>query len=66
MNVAKCKRCGRLFQKYSSHPVCPECAKKEEEEFLQVKAFIAEHPEENVESISRGTGVERHLIVRFM
>ena len=39
MDVRNCKMCGHLFN-YTNSPLCPQCNKKLEERFQDVKEYI--------------------------
>lgn len=43
MDVRNCKMCGHLFN-YTNSPLCPQCNKKLEERFQDVKEYIRENP----------------------
>ena len=45
MDVRNCKMCGHLFN-YTNSPLCPQCNKKLEERFQDVKEYIRENPGE--------------------
>ncbi|MGQ9747738.1 MAG: MerR family transcriptional regulator [Candidatus Caldatribacteriaceae bacterium] len=66
MVLAKCKRCGKIFNKVLEKDVCPECLDKEEEEFQKVRNFFREHPRAKLEEASQGTGVDKKIILQFL
>lgn len=43
MDVRNCKMCGSLFN-YVDGPICPNCNKKLEAKFQDVKTYIRENP----------------------
>lgn len=66
MVLAKCKRCGKIFNKILEKDVCPECLNKEEEEFQKVKNFFRKHPRVKLEEASQETGVDKKVILQFL
>ncbi|HSV31412.1 MAG TPA: hypothetical protein VLH40_05240, partial [Atribacteraceae bacterium] len=66
VDIVKCKRCGKIFQKLSDRAICPGCIQAVEDDFLSVKRRVQEHPGENVQRLSQSTGVDRNLIVEFI
>ena len=66
MSLAKCKRCGKLFNKMLDKNVCPACMEKEEEEFQKVRDFLKRYPEKKLEEISEGTEVDKKVILDFI
>lgn len=52
MEVRNCKGCGRLFNYLGGRPICPSCAKKLEEKFLDVKKYIYEHRNATIDEIA--------------
>ena len=53
MNVLNCKGCGRLFNAVASERLCPECRKKLDEKFQEVKDYLEENPTARMSEISR-------------
>lgn len=66
MTLARCKRCGAIFQKVIDRDLCPSCLEKEEEEFRKVKEFFRQHPKARLEEVSEATGVDRKVILEFL
>jgi predicted amidophosphoribosyltransferase len=52
MNIVNCKGCGRLFNALSSETMCPECLRKIEDKFQDVKQYLEEHPDASMNEIS--------------
>jgi len=65
MALANCRECGKLFLKISSD-ICPECQKKEEEDFNRVKDYLKENPNAKIAEIMEGTGVTETRINKFI
>lgn len=61
MDVRNCKSCGNLFN-YSGRNICPTCARKLEEKFVQVKAFIRENPNASIATVSEENEVSVNQI----
>ena len=57
MNVTNCRSCGRLFNVLSNEKICPDCRKKLEDKFQQVKKYLEENPNSSMETVSRGRDV---------
>jgi len=59
MEVRNCRGCGRLFNYLSGQNLCPDCKKKLEDKFQQVKAFISdkENKGASLEVIAEANGV---------
>ena len=53
MNVTNCRSCGRLFNVIDGEKLCPECQKKIDERFKDVKEYLHEHPDASVEELSK-------------
>lgn len=64
-NQKNCKVCGRVF----SHPyslLCPECMKRDEEDFQKVRTFLKEFPGSKITTVEEYTGVSRKKIMRYL
>lgn len=57
MNVANCKGCGRLFNALSSERLCPECRKRLDDKFQEVKEFLEKNPNSSIDTISKECNV---------
>lgn len=53
MDVANCKGCGRLFNVINNRRLCPACVNKLEDKFQEVKKYINENPNTNIDVLSR-------------
>lgn len=53
MNVTNCKSCGRLFNVISDSKICPDCQRKLEEKFQEVKEYLKDNPMSNIEVLSQ-------------
>lgn len=52
MNIKNCRSCGRLFNVMSNEVLCPQCIKKIEDKFQEVKAYLNENPNSSMNEIS--------------
>lgn len=48
MEVTNCRECGRLFNYISGPRRCPECQKKLEQKFQNVKEFLRQNPDSSI------------------
>ena len=53
MEVTNCRSCGRLFNVLSNETICPNCQKKLDDKFKEVKEFLDENPSR--EGVKRNT-----------
>lgn len=66
MEVITCKNCGRLFNHISGPRICPGCAKKLEDKFVEVKKYVREHPQVGVHELSKEMEVSVNQINRWV
>lgn len=66
MEIIACKSCGRLFNYVSGSRICPNCQKKIEEKFLEVKKFVRENPAADINTISTEMDVSVSQIKRWI
>lgn len=65
MDVRNCKSCGKLFQ-YVGKPICPECAKKLEDKFFEVRNYIYENPTANMGTVAEEMDVPIQQIKKWV
>ncbi|MCL2015142.1 MAG: hypothetical protein FWG68_02720 [Defluviitaleaceae bacterium] len=65
MQVMNCPRCKRLFHKFIA-PVCPECEKKEEEQFQELRSFVDEGEYTTMKDIAENTGIPLKRILKYI
>jgi len=58
MKVINCKKCGRIFNYIVGPPICPKCREEMEEKFQEVKKFVQENKQANINDISEECDVE--------
>lgn len=64
MPIAKCPRCGTLFDK-AKKVVCATCEPEERAEYDKVLAYIQGNPDHTIEEIVDTTGVKREVVERM-
>lgn len=65
IKLRNCKRCGKVFPSTGSL-ICRECLEKEEEQYEQVKMYLAENPGASIEQIHRDTQIPVAVISDFV
>ena len=66
MNIKNCPRCKKLFSPISRSLICPECEKKEEEDFDLVKAYLRENRGADIKIVAEETGVSIKKILQYL
>ena len=65
MDLRNCPICGKLFV-FMTRNMCPDCIKKEDEEFDLVREYINEHAEATIDEVSEATGIPPSKILKFL
>ena len=65
MEAVNCPRCGKLFTRIKS-PICPSCAKEDDQTFLKVREFVSDNENCTLSELSNGTGVSQKSILRYI
>lgn len=65
MDLRNCPECGKLFV-YNHRNLCPECLKKDEEDFERVRDFINNNPRATLEEVSEATEVSTKNILEYL
>jgi hypothetical protein len=65
MELAKCARCGKLYNRVKL-TVCPPCELEEEKEILTVQVYMRDHPGESLEDISNTLNIYLEDIERWI
>jgi len=65
MDLRNCPKCGKLFV-YRQRNLCPQCLKKDEEDFDRVREFINNNPKATIEEVSEGTEVTVKKILEYL
>ena len=68
MEVVNCKGCGKLYNALGSNRkrLCPQCMRKLEEKFSQVKEFLREYPNCSIEIVSQENDVSVKQIKQWV
>ncbi|MBX7257649.1 MAG: hypothetical protein K1Y02_14915 [Candidatus Hydrogenedentes bacterium] len=65
MPIAKCDRCGKIFDKVRSS-ICPACEPLEEDDYEIVRKALVEKPGQSAEDIAEQTGVGLDCVLRLL
>jgi uncharacterized OB-fold protein len=65
MAIINCKDCGRVCAASHSE-LCAACWRRTRQAEVKVTEYLDAHPQSILEEIHKGTGVERHLIMRMI
>lgn len=57
MDVRNCKGCGRLYNYLPGPRLCPECRKKLEEKFQEVKEYLRDNPNAPLSTVAEDNEV---------
>lgn len=66
MDVRNCRICGRIFNYMGGDPLCPSCIKVMEDKFIEVKAYIYEHPGAGVQEVAEENDVHINQINKWI
>ena len=67
MEVKNCKNCGRLYNYIGGvYRLCPECMRKLEEKFQEVKDYIENNPRADMREISEKCDVSTRQIEQWI
>lgn len=66
MEVKNCRMCGRLFNYIGGQRICPDCKKKLEEKFQEVKNYIRENQKASMNQIAEDNDVEVQQIQQWV
>jgi hypothetical protein len=64
LRLINCKRCGKLFT-FHGHYVCQACQELDTIDFAKIWAYVQTHPRVTALELSRETGVNSSVILRF-
>lgn len=66
MNKLKnCSECGRIFVD-TGIGICRDCLDKQEEQMIEVTAYVRDHPHSTVKEIAKEVGVKEKLVRRMI
>lgn len=66
MEARNCKDCGKMFNYMGGTPLCPVCAKKLDEKFLEVKEYVYDNPHANLNQVAEDNEVSVAQIKRWI
>lgn len=66
MEVTTCKACGKIFNYVQGDRICPQCIKKMDEKFVDVKKFVRDNPKVDINTISEEMDVSIRQIKRWI
>ncbi|WP_310601950.1 flagellar protein [Anaerosporobacter sp.] len=66
MDVRNCKDCGKLFNYIGGMPLCQACLKRLDDKFVQVKAYIYDHPGAGVNEVAEENDVTASQIRKWI
>ena len=66
MEVRNCRECGRLFNYIGGPRMCPNCKKKLEDQFVQVRTYVKEHKDASVQEVSEANDVSVQQIRQWV
>jgi flagellar operon protein (TIGR03826 family) len=65
VELRNCPVCGNLFV-YSFKNMCPDCIKKDEDDFKKVRGYIYKNPNATIEEISEKTEIDTKKVLEFL
>ncbi len=66
MNVKNCRKCGKIFNFIGGQPICPDCRKKLEDDFVKAKEYIRENPNTTVAAVAEACEIEVQQIRQWL
>ncbi|HBL35780.1 MAG TPA: hypothetical protein DD734_03890 [Firmicutes bacterium] len=64
MRLKNCKRCGKLFT-FQGYYVCQACQERDTIDFAKIWEYVQSHPRVSALELSRETGVDASVVLRF-
>lgn len=65
MELRNCPECGKLFV-YVRRNLCPDCLKKDEENYEKVKTYLSKNPKATIDEISDATQVPAKNVLEYL
>lgn len=65
-DIRNCKRCGKLYNFIGGLPICPECKKKDDEDFKRVKEYLYDNPGASINQVSMELEVSIQRIKQYL
>lgn len=66
MDIKNCPKCKKIFSPLTRSLICPECEKKEEEDFNKVRVFLRENRGTDINVVAKETGVSVKKILQYL
>lgn len=66
MEVRNCRSCGRLYNHLSGPSLCPECVRKLEDKYAEVRDYIRENPRSTINDVSEANDVSIQQIKQWI
>lgn len=66
MEVRNCRSCGRLYNHLSGPSLCPECVRKLEDKYAEVRDYIRENPRSTINDVSEANDVSVQQIKQWI
>lgn len=66
MDVRNCKKCGKVFNYVAGAAICPACREAEENVFQEVKKFVQDHKEAEMNEIVEKCNVTHSQIKNWV
>ncbi len=66
MEVRNCRSCGRLYNHLSGPSLCPECVKKLEDKFIEVREYIRNNPRCTINEVAEANDVSPQQIKQWI
>ena len=66
MEVTSCTKCGKLFNYIHGPRLCPDCIRKLDEKFSEVKKYVYEHPRVGLNELASEMDVSVGQIKRWI
>jgi len=64
--LRNCKRCNKVFSYLAGLPICPVCAREDEQIFKDVSAFIREHPGVSLNIVAEELKISYEKLLKYV
>ena len=66
VEVKNCIRCGAVFSTIVNKMACPNCEKKEEERFQELRKYINEHPNAKLKDVAAECNITPKKLMQYI
>lgn len=66
IEVKNCIRCGAVFSTNVNKMACPQCEKKEEERFQELRKYINEHPNAKLKDVASACNITPKRLMQYI